>query len=256
MTALRLGRRVGVVTSAAAGLDLATELPGVALHVVPARETTRFRNEYVTTGRRQTLLGRAELLAWRDVPTEWRGAAIVHLAPIAREVDLGLAEALGSSRAFIGATAQGWLRGWNAHGDVHLASCHTLAERLRWVDALVVSEEDLGGSEWGGSVLTEAGAVVAVTRGAQGVTISRRHRHGTGQLDVEGLPACPAEVRDATGAGDVFAAAWFVRLASGTPLVEAARYAEGAAACAVERSGVAGVPTVREIEERLERWAR
>jgi sugar/nucleoside kinase (ribokinase family) len=256
MMAHRLGRHVGVVTSVAAGLDLADELPGIALHVVPARETTRFQNAYDESGRRQRVLGRASPLTWQDVPLAWRAAPIVHLAPIVQEVDVGLAETLGPARALIGATAQGWLRAWNADGVVQVQGCRDLAGRLRGVDALVVSEEDLGGSDCGGRVLAETGAVVAVTRGAQGVTILRRHKAGTGQIDFDDLPACPADADDPTGAGDVFAAAWFVRLAGGASAGEAARFAACAAACAVERSGVAGAPTVREIEERLERWAR
>jgi sugar/nucleoside kinase (ribokinase family) len=69
------------------------------------------------------------------------------------------------------------------------------------------------------------------------------------------VPACPARVCDPTGAGDVFAAVWFVRLAAGDEPVAATRYAACAAACAVERTGLAGVPTQAEIEERLAHWA-
>jgi sugar/nucleoside kinase (ribokinase family) len=75
---------------------------------------------------------------------------------------------------------------------------------------------------------------------------------GAGMWDV---PACPARPRDPTGAGDVFAASWFVRLAMGDNAPVAARYAACAAACAVEQPGLAGVPTTAEIEERLARWA-
>jgi sugar/nucleoside kinase (ribokinase family) len=76
--------------------------------------------------------------------------------------------------------------------------------------------------------------------------------HGAEVWDV---PACPARPRDPTGAGDVFAAVWFGRLAMGDNGVAAGRYAACAAACAVERVGLAGVPTAAEIEERLARWA-
>jgi sugar/nucleoside kinase (ribokinase family) len=69
------------------------------------------------------------------------------------------------------------------------------------------------------------------------------------------VPACPARPRDPTGAGDVFAAVWFVRLALGDDFLAATRYAAGAAACAVEQPGLAGVPTADAIEERLAHWA-
>ena len=63
-------------------------------------------------------------------------------------------------------------------------------------------------------------------------------------------------VVDPTGAGDVFAAVWFARLAAGESALAAARYAVAAAACTVERVGLAGVPTAAQIEERLRAWAR
>src|SRR4051794_17505435 len=56
--AQQLGRRVGMVTSAAADLDLDALLPGVAVHRVDAAATTRFRNVYAGGARRQTLLAR------------------------------------------------------------------------------------------------------------------------------------------------------------------------------------------------------
>lgn len=245
--AQQLGRRVGIVTSAAADFDLGARLPGVAVHRVDAAATTRFRNVYVGGARRQTLLARAADLTLADVPAPWRAAPLVHLAPVAQEVDRGLARALAGPGRFVGATPQGWLRGWDAAGAVRPVPTDDLGAALAAVDALALSEEDLAGaaSPW----LDGSGRTLgAVTRGARGV----RLRRGAWAADVA---ACPARVCDPTGAGDVFAAVWFVRLAAGDDAVAAARYAACAAACAVEQPGLAGIPTAAQIEERLAQWA-
>ena len=76
---------------------------------------------------------------------------------------------------------------------------------------------------------------------------------------VDGLPDFAHETpeityADTTGAGDCFVGALAARLAAGATLVEAARYANVAAACSVERLGAApSMPTSREVAARLAR---
>jgi sugar/nucleoside kinase (ribokinase family) len=53
---------------------------------------------------------------------------------------------------------------------------------------------------------------------------------------------------DPTGAGDVFAAAFFVRLLNTRDPWEAARFANRMAAISVTRPGVAGVPSMEEVQ--------
>jgi ribokinase len=57
---------------------------------------------------------------------------------------------------------------------------------------------------------------------------------------------------DTTGAGDCFVGTLAARLAAGATPVEAARYANAAAACSVERLGAApSMPTAKEVAARL-----
>jgi sugar/nucleoside kinase (ribokinase family) len=56
---------------------------------------------------------------------------------------------------------------------------------------------------------------------------------------------------DATGAGDVFAACFFVRLFQTRDPWEAGRFATILAAHTVTRVGLDGIPTAAEIEECL-----
>jgi ribokinase len=68
------------------------------------------------------------------------------------------------------------------------------------------------------------------------------------------IPGARAEVVDTTGAGDCFVGAFAARLAAGATPIEAARYANVAAACSVERLGAApSMPTAEEVAARLAR---
>ncbi|MBX5490459.1 MAG: ribokinase [Chloroflexi bacterium] len=247
LAARRLGLRVAVVTSAAEDVDLAAALPGVAIHCLPAATTTRYRHTWHGATRRLTLRARAAPLTLDAVPPAWRAPRVVHLAPIAAEVDPALARALHAT--FRAATVQGWLRGWDTDGQVYPLPCGDLPFLLGRVDALVASREDLAAEPWGTAPLVAASSRLALTLGAAGVAV-----YAPDHSQV--VPACPAVAHDPTGAGDVFAAVWFARLAGGEAALTAARYAAAAAACTVERAGLAGVPTTAEIEERLAAWAR
>ena len=56
---------------------------------------------------------------------------------------------------------------------------------------------------------------------------------------------------DATGAGDVFAASFFVRLHKTRDPWEAARFATLIASRSVTRPGLDGIPTAQEVEESM-----
>ena len=56
---------------------------------------------------------------------------------------------------------------------------------------------------------------------------------------------------DATGAGDIFATAFFIRLQETRDPWEAARFATQLSARSVTRAGLDGIPTRLEIEECL-----
>jgi 2-dehydro-3-deoxygluconokinase len=87
---------------------------------------------------------------------------------------------------------------------------------------------------------------VVVKLGAQGALCSQ-----DGQLTH--LPAYPIESVDATGAGDCFAGNLLARLAAGESLIDAARYANAAAALSVQGHGaVAPLPQAATVMQLLE----
>jgi sugar/nucleoside kinase (ribokinase family) len=243
LTARALGLSVGVVTSAPDSLGpLLEPLAGIPVARVPAAAPTTFENRYSEAGRIQMLAGRAAPLDFDHVPPEWREAAIVHLAPVADEVAPSLAARFPGSLVCV--TPQGWLRQWDAAGRVSYQPWPRAADVLAHTGALVLSVEDVQGDE---ALLAEYAAQVetlAVTRGAQGCTLT------TGG-QAQHIPAPAVTERDPTGAGDIFAAAFFARLRQTADPVAAARFATHLASDSVTREGLASIPGPAAIQAAL-----
>jgi hypothetical protein len=251
LTALRLGARPAVVTSGTpeVAAALAALLPSDgALALVAADDATTFENVYASGTRRQHLRGRAEALTLDAVPERWRGAPMVLLAPLAQEIAVEFAGAFPG--ALLAATPQGWLRRWRADGAVYPGPFDVAPDVLPHVEALILSREDLlppPGFGIAGLRVTEADAqivawakvvpVVVVTRGAQGADLYLDGR------PPESFPGYPAREVDPTGAGDVFAAAFLLRLHETGDARAAVDFANRVAALSVEGEGVHAIPT-------------
>src|SRR5258708_38363182 len=135
-----LGARVGIVTSAQKGEVVLEKLPRSAqVHLIEAPESTVFVNTYVGDVRRQVLKHRATPLSLKDVPQEWRNAAIIHLGPLDDEVDPQLARAFPGS--LVAATPQGWMRTWDSEGVIHPKHWERAEELLPYLDETVFGEE-------------------------------------------------------------------------------------------------------------------
>jgi|Deesub1362A_J573_1020465.scaffolds.fasta_scaffold00976_14 sugar/nucleoside kinase (ribokinase family) len=240
-TLAAMGVAVGVVTSCAAEEDL-SPLTGIDLVCREADETTTFENRYRAHGRSQRLLGRARPLGVDDIPTSWEKPPLVHLAPIADEVDPYLAKTFPAALRV--ATPQGWLRRWDESGLVSPKPWRILLEILPDLHAAALSIEDLGGDEEALEQLAGACPLLAVTRGAQGATI---FWHGQRR----DLPAPQVQQVDPTGAGDIFAAVLFRGLQEGLDPYQAARGAIALAARSVNRHGLEGTPSPAEIQASL-----
>jgi len=236
-TAHALGCRVGVVTSTSPDLDLSPALDGVFVTRVPAPATTTFKNVYTSAGRIQMLRDVAETLVPGMVPSSWR-ASIVHLGPVARECDPTLIGAFGD--AFVGLTPQGWMRRWDRAGRVSCCQWDEAEELRSRADAVVLSEEDVASDRALVALYASQTRLLVVTRGAAGCTVYTKGQSRQ-------FPALAVREVDPTGAGDIFAAAFFVWLQrKGDPWL-AARFANCVAARSVTRPGLSGTPTPEEI---------
>ncbi|HEX2036713.1 MAG TPA: PfkB family carbohydrate kinase [Chloroflexota bacterium] len=244
LTARNLGRQAGVLTSADCLPELRQHFRGVALHVLPAPETTTFENVYTARGRVQYVRAVAPAIPADAVPTPWRGSRVVHLGPLVQEVPPEIAEAF-PPETLVGATPQGWLRTWDAEGRVRPTPWQNVEAALAKIDALVFSIEDMGGDQELARRYAEMARLAVVTEDSRGCTVwegGRRTRY----------PAFEAAEVDPTGAGDVFAAAFFLRYGETRDSAEAARYANCVASFSVEGRGTTAIPSAEQVAQRLE----
>ncbi len=243
LTARALGLRVGIVTSSGADAPLG-ELAGISIVSVPSEHSTTFENIKTPDGRRQVLHHRAAPLTLEHIPQVWRSAPIIHLAPIADEVDSSLAEKLSGS--LLGVTPQGWMRGWDEKGQVFAKPWDANASEqvLRHAGAVVLSVEDVNRDLELVEEMSHHTRILCLTEGEAGSVL---HWNG----DRRRFRPQAVQELDGTGAGDVFAAAFLVRMVHTRDPWEAARFATQLAARSVTRIGLKGIPTLREVEECL-----
>lgn len=239
LTARALGMRVGIVTASGPETSLAS-LNGIPVVALESPKSTTFENIYTEHGRIQYLRAQATRIDLNSVPEAWRHAPIIHLGPIASEVDATLPE--GFSPTLLGLTPQGWMRQWNAEGRVSRAEWSNAEIALARANAVVISREDVNGDEELIEHMAHQTRVLAVTEGPAGAVLywngDRRRFRAPEVTEV-----------DPTGAGDIFAAAFFIRLLATRDPWEATRFATLVATCSVTRVGLEGIATPREIEE-------
>jgi sugar/nucleoside kinase (ribokinase family) len=233
LTARALGARVGIVTSW--GEEQEAEIfTGIAVANNLSEHSTTFENRYTPEGRAQILHKLASGLDFYHIPEAWRGAQIVHLAPIAQEVQPNISRHFPNSHIYL--TLQGWLRQWDSQGEVSPVEWPEANYVLQQAHAAVLSEEDVQGDQGIIEAFASSAPILVVTRAAAGASVYVEGR-------VHHLPAPQVDEVDPTGAGDIFAAAFFIHLTKfGDPL-QAGEMAILVAADSVTRSGLAGAPT-------------
>jgi len=239
LTAQALGLRVGIVTASGSETSLAplNNIPVISLE---SPNSTTFENIYNEHGRVQYLRAQAARIDLSRVPEPWRNATIIHLGPIANEMDSVLPD--GFSPSLLGLTPQGWMRKWGADARVSRTEWAEAESALPRADAVVISREDVDDNDEVIEQMAHQTRVLAVTESAAGAVL---YWHG----DRRRFRAPETPEVDATGAGDVFAAAFFVRLFATRDPWEATRFATLIASRSVTRVGLDGIPTAREIEE-------
>lgn len=242
-TAVGLGARVAVVTSTGPGMSIAELLPGIDVRVRPAPATTTFENVYSLGRRTQWIRDVALPLPLELIPTAWRRARIAHLAPLVNDVGIDVVEGLRGC-ALLGVTPQGWLRVWDEGGLVRRCPLRQPESTLARCDVVILSEADVD-HDW--EAIERWASIVKVlvaTQGDRGCTVFEADRRWR-------VPAFPAKEIDATGAGDVFAAAFLLHLSDTGDPIRAARFANCVASFAVETVGPPDRILQADVERRL-----
>jgi sugar/nucleoside kinase (ribokinase family) len=241
LTARALGLRVGIVTAAEHDVLLNT-FDDITVVSIPSEHTTTYENIYGKDGRKQILHHQAARIPFESVPEAWRSTSILHLGPLAQELDPQLPK--GFVPHLLGITPQGWMRKWDAQGYVSSCKWESAEMLLTQAGAVAISREDVGGDEELIENMAHQTRVLVVTEGEAGAVLywnGDRRRFRAPQMN---------EV-DPTGAGDIFAAAFFIRLFTTRDPWEAGRFATQLAARSVLRVGLNGIPTQKEINDCL-----
>jgi len=233
LTAHTLGARVGVVTAwgEETGVELLEDLRIINQK---SEYSSTFENIYTPHGRVQTIHHLAPTLDYYHIPEAWRDTPVVHLGPVIQEFNPNIVRHFPESQIFV--TPQGWMRRWDEKGKIFWDEWPEARYILRQASAVVISEEDVNYDEAYIELMAEAAPILVVTQGAEGATL---YMEG----EIYPFPAPEVIECDSTGAGDIFAAAFFLQLSMHTDPGEAVRFANRVAADSVTRQGLASVPS-------------
>lgn len=225
------------------GIDLSP------LKIVPDAQTTSFQLKYTRGKRRLRLLNRAPPIEAEDLP-DWLHAKIIHVAPIAGEVDGETVSKAKGLAGILSVDPQGFVRAFNHEGWTRLASMEN-PKILKAFSILKASVEEAeaitGASNLSSAVRKVHGfgvEIVILTMGVEGALLS----HGNGTYRV---PSCkPEVVRDTTGAGDVFIGAFLAEYLKGRDPVWCACVGSAAASIIIESVGPSTLRDRKDVYER------
>lgn len=243
VTASRLGWESGLMPRGAP--SEAREFLGSLDMVVdePSDTSTTFEIRYSGDAREVRLRELAPSILGEGLPEVWGSADVVMLAPVYQEVSTSLARRfLG---ALLGVAPQGWLRRTSAGGRVEATDWYD-AEVLERVDVVALSEMDVPDGRIPGRWLDHEGIFI-MTKGRRGAVMRFEGRWYD-------IPAYLAREVDATGAGDVFAAAFLIRYFETSEAFAAGLFASCAASLKVEGAGVGAIPSREQVEQRMNRY--
>jgi len=242
VTAHRLGKSAAILTSHGADFPLDDIPPAIEVVTLEAPATTVFEHQDTDGERAMRVTATASPLAAADLPEDWRDAPVILLAPVIQEVDPNLAASFGDGGVSV--AAQGWLRALNDEGDVEPVAWESPNDVLNLLQAVFLSAEDVRGQEEQLTEWVQRVPLAVVTAGADGALL---YVNGD-RFEVKPRPT--VEV-DATGAGDVFAAAFLLHYhLDGDPWA-AAEVATCAASLSVEGEGWSSVPDVATLQAAL-----
>jgi len=193
----------------------------------------------------QYIFQRAASIYPSDIPSAYFEVPLVHLAPIADEVDFSLIKSF-SPTTIIAATPQGWLRQWEEQ------TRKISPKKLDWhqlsgIDILILSTEDILGYEALFPSIIQQIPIVVLTRGKQAASIFE-----SGQE--KKFPTFPTNVVDPTGAGDSFAAGFLIKYLTTKNTTKAMSYGHIVASFCIEAKGLNGLKDLDSVEKRYQKY--
>jgi 1D-myo-inositol 3-kinase len=208
-------------------------------------KTTTFENIYENGIRRQLIKGVSTTIQPEHIPDEWCDTSIVYLCPVANEIEPSVVHRFRNS--IIGASPQGWMRRWDTEGQVYAKKWDDAPKILPYINALIMSEEDILPFPEVAAEYANLVEIMIITTGEKGSTLYHKGKK-------RDFPAYKTNVLDPTGAGDVFATAFLVKLQQTKDPHEASIFANCTASFIVEKRGTEGIPDLNQVESRLKNY--
>lgn len=237
LTAQALSLNTGLITAYAPDLET-TPIQSLWIKNKTSRHSTTFKNISDGINRTQYLYHQAERLTIADLPCFDPPPEIVHLGPVANEVDWQILHHFPHSTKCL--TPQGWMRRTDTQNKVIYSQWEDYEQILPHADVAVISYDDVQGDEERIASMAGAIPIFVVTEGYRG---ARVYWHN----DARFFNAPEVKYVDDTGAGDIFATAFFYRYFHTKDPWEAGRFAVALASCSVTRKHLESVPTAEEI---------
>ncbi len=240
-TAIALGQKVGILTSSKPDEPLLADLPaGVQVVSIPAEHTTVFDNRYDGSARTQYMFHRALTLTPAMLPPAWRRARLIHIAPIAYEVDPAFFTCFDQGAICV--TPQGFMRHREPDGLVTTVHWADAEKTLPHARLTVFSEEDIRHDPRLEQVFARLSPIAVITRAERGGTVYQGDkRYNFKAIEVEQIGP--------TGAGDIFATALHIALDRLDDLDRAIQVAAYLAGRSITRVGFDSAPLPDEIAE-------
>jgi len=250
-TARKLGLSAGAVSAVGKDFLHYDRLKDISLAIAKepdgelSKTTTTFENIYENGVRRQFIKGVSATIRSEHIPDKWCNADIVYLGPVANEIDPSVVHKFSNS--IIGASPQGWMRKWDNKGRVYPKRWDDAPKVLPYINALIMSEEDISPFPDIVNEYIELVEIMVVTKGDKGSTLY----HNGIKRD---FPAFKTNVVDPTGAGDVFATAFLIKLQETNDPCKASIFANCTASFVVEKRGIEGIPDLNQVRLRFENY--
>jgi sugar/nucleoside kinase (ribokinase family) len=209
---------------------------------MPTDRSTTIKIESTDSGAQLHLQHLAPQLDFHLIPESWRAAPIIHLAPVAQEVEPAIVRRC--SPTLLGVTPRGWLRTWDDRGRLTPAEWPEASFVLNQVNAAVVDWIDIDQDRRRVEELAAACPLLAVYDPMDGASVFW-------QGDEQRFEAHKLQPGAHPNASDIFAALFFARLYHAHDPWDAARFATVLAGTATERIGLQAIPTQAEVHQAL-----
>ncbi|MFP4005523.1 MAG: carbohydrate kinase family protein [Candidatus Hadarchaeia archaeon] len=212
--------------------------------------TTKFENRYSEDDERNQIVQEvADSISPADIPEQYMNARSFYLSPVADEIPPETILKLSKTEGVTMLDPQGIFREIGDSGAIEIKKPSSLSEYFKEVDIVKMSSDefrtfDKPGSEVLRDIVDMGPEIAILTLGEDGCRILFDE-------DITHVDGFDVDVKDLTGAGDVFGAAFLSEYLESKNPLKAARFANAAAALKIEYKGPTGFPSRDEVRELL-----